>query len=100
MNYKKYGKTQPMKGGARRVYDFIRKFLGLTEGTPLQRKLSALAYLLFGCAILLAIIVFGVNQFNVTVSISSQVGGSQIKGFWTKLLSMPSLPLLPSSPNL
>jgi Na+-exporting ATPase len=49
MNYKKYGKTQPVKGGARRVYDFIGKFLGLTEGTPLQRKLSALAYLLFGC---------------------------------------------------
>jgi Na+-exporting ATPase len=69
MSYKKYGKTQPVKGGARRVYDFVGKFLGLTEGTPLQRKLSKLAYLLFGCAILLAIIVFGVNKFNVTVSI-------------------------------
>jgi magnesium-transporting ATPase (P-type) len=66
MNYKKYGKTQPVKGGARRVYDFVGKFLGLTEGTPLQRKLSKLAYTLFGCAILLAIIVFGVNRFNVT----------------------------------
>ncbi|KAN0113224.1 potassium/sodium eff [Hyaloscypha variabilis] len=66
MNYKKYGKAQPLKGGARRVYDFFGKFLGLTEGTPLQRKLSALAYLLFGCAILLAIVVFGVNRFNVT----------------------------------
>jgi magnesium-transporting ATPase (P-type) len=70
MSYKKYGKTQPVKGGARRVYDFVGKFLGLTEGTPLQRKLSALAYLLFGCAILLAIIVFGVNRFHVTVSTS------------------------------
>ncbi|PMD30201.1 potassium/sodium eff [Hyaloscypha variabilis F] len=66
MNYKKYGKAQSLKGGARRVYDFFGKFLGLTEGTPLQRKLSALAYLLFGCAILLAIVVFGVNRFNVT----------------------------------
>jgi magnesium-transporting ATPase (P-type) len=66
MNYKKYGKTQPVKGGARRVYDFVGKFLGITEGTPLQRKLSKVAYLLFGCAILLAIIVFGVNKFNVT----------------------------------
>ncbi len=66
MNYKKYGKTQPVKGGARRVYDFVGKLLGLTEGTPLQRKLSKVAYLLFGCAILLAIIVFGVNRFNVT----------------------------------
>lgn len=66
MNYKKYGKIQPVKGAARRTYDFIGKFLGLTEGTPLQRKLSKVAYLLFGCAILLAIVVFGVNRFNVT----------------------------------
>lgn len=66
MNYKKYGKTQPVKGGARRAYDVVGKFLGLTEGTPLQRKLSKVAYILFGCAILLAIIVFGVNRFNVT----------------------------------
>ncbi|KAH6682874.1 P-type ATPase-like protein [Halenospora varia] len=66
MNYKKYGKTQPVKGLARRIYDVVGKFLGLTEGTPLQRKLSKLAYILFGCAILLAIIVFGVNRFNVT----------------------------------
>lgn len=71
MNYKKYGKAQPVKGLFRRIYDFVGKFLGLTEGTPLQRKLSKLAYTLFGCAILLAIIVFGVNKFNVTVSISS-----------------------------
>jgi Na+-exporting ATPase len=66
MSYKKYGKTQPVKGGARRIYDGIGKFLGLTEGTPLQRKLSKVAYILFGCAILLAIVVFGVNRFNVT----------------------------------
>lgn len=68
MNYKKYGKAQPIKGLSRRIYDFVGKFLGLTEGTPLQRKLSKLAYLLLGCAILLAIVVFGVNKFNVTVS--------------------------------
>ncbi|CAG8978988.1 hypothetical protein HYALB_00011032 [Hymenoscyphus albidus] len=66
MNYKKYGKIQPVKGLARRVYDAVGSFLGLTVGTPLQRKLSKLAYVLFGCAILLAIIVFGVNKFNVT----------------------------------
>jgi Na+-exporting ATPase len=66
MNAKKYGKSQPVKGLARRTYDFVGKFLGLTEGTPLQRKLSKTAYFLFGCAILLAIIVFGVNKFNVT----------------------------------
>jgi len=66
MNYKKYGKAQPVKGLARRTYDIVGKFLGLTEGTPLQRKLSKVAYILFGCAVLLAIIVFGVNRFNVT----------------------------------
>lgn len=57
---------QPVKGAALRVWDGIGAFLGLTTGTPLQRKLSKLAYTLFGCAIILAIIVFGVNRFNVT----------------------------------
>jgi potassium/sodium efflux P-type ATPase len=66
MNAKKYGPAQPIKGLLRRTYDTVGAFLGLTVGTPLQRKLSKLAYLLFGCAILLAIIVFGVNKFNVT----------------------------------
>ncbi|KIW22909.1 potassium/sodium efflux P-type ATPase, fungal-type [Cladophialophora immunda] len=66
MSRKKYGPMQPVKGGALRTYDGVRKFLGLTGGTPLQIKLSKLAYVLFGCAILLAIIVFGVNRFNVT----------------------------------
>ncbi|QSZ32835.1 hypothetical protein DSL72_002415 [Monilinia vaccinii-corymbosi] len=66
MNYRKYGKAQPVKGAARRTYDFVGRFLGLTEGTPLQRKLSKVAYILFGCAILLAIVVFGVNRFKVT----------------------------------
>lgn len=66
MNFKKYGKAQPVKGFVRRSYDYIGKFLGLTEGTPLQRKLSKVAYILFGCAVVLAIIVFGVNKFNVT----------------------------------
>jgi Na+-exporting ATPase len=66
MNYKKYGKAQPVKGGARRIYDSVGKFLGLTEGTSLQRKLSKVAYILFGCAFLLAIVVLGVNRFIVT----------------------------------
>ena len=57
---------QPVKGGYKRVWDTIGKFLGITEGTPLQRKLAGLAYILFGCAIFLAIIVFSVNKFNVT----------------------------------
>ncbi|KAF4459464.1 hypothetical protein FALBO_13791 [Fusarium albosuccineum] len=65
MNWRKYGKRQPVVGLAKRTYDVIGKFLGLTEGTPLQRKLSALAYVLFGCAVILAIVVFAVNKFNM-----------------------------------
>lgn len=62
----KKSKMQPAKGFALRIWDSVGAFLGLTTGTPLQRKLSKLAYLLFGCALLLAIIVFGVNKFDVT----------------------------------
>lgn len=65
MNWKKYGKKQPIIGGARRAYDFFGKFLGLTEGTPLQIKLSKLAYFLFFCALVLAVVVFAVNKFKV-----------------------------------
>ncbi|KAL8825634.1 MAG: hypothetical protein Q9170_007715, partial [Blastenia crenularia] len=66
LSRKKGGNLQPAKGVLLRIWDGIGHFLGLTVGTPLQRKLSKLAYILFGCAILLAIIVFGVNQFHVT----------------------------------
>lgn len=66
LSRKKHGNFQPVKGLALRVWDAVGKFLGLTEGTPLQIKLSKLAYTLFGCAIILAIIVFAVNKFNVT----------------------------------
>lgn len=66
LSREKGGTLQPAKGLALRIWDGIGKFLGLTVGTPLQRKLSKLAYMLFGCALLLAMIVFGVNRFNVT----------------------------------
>jgi len=62
----KENKFQPVKGAWLRTLDAIGKFLGLTSGTKLQRKLNQLAYLLFGCALILAVIVFGVNNFNVT----------------------------------
>ncbi|KAI1641134.1 hypothetical protein F4809DRAFT_587447 [Biscogniauxia mediterranea] len=66
MNYHKYGKRQSVIGLGKRIYDFVGKFLGLTEGTPLQIKLAKLAYMLFGCALLLAVIVFAVNKFSGT----------------------------------
>lgn len=44
----------------------IVTWLGLRSGTPLQIKLNKLAYFLFGCAILLAIIVFSVARWRIT----------------------------------
>ncbi|CAO2657378.1 Nn.00g035040.m01.CDS01 [Neocucurbitaria sp. VM-36] len=46
--------------------DAIGRFLGLNVGTPLQRKLSKLAMLLFAIAVVCAIIVLGANKFNAT----------------------------------
>ena len=44
--------------------DFIGTFLGINVGTPLQRKLSKLAILLFGVAVVCAIIVLAANDFS------------------------------------
>lgn len=44
--------------------DAIGRFLGLNVGTPLQKKLSKLAMLLFGIAVVCAIIVLAANEFN------------------------------------
>lgn len=44
--------------------DFIGHFLGVNVGTPLQRKLSKLAILLFGIAVVCAIIVLAANGFS------------------------------------
>jgi Na+-exporting ATPase len=44
--------------------DAVGRFLGVNVGTPLQRKLSKLALLLLGTAIVCAIIVLGANEFS------------------------------------
>lgn len=44
--------------------DAVGRFLGVNVGTPLQKKLSRLAILLFGIAVLCAIIVLGANEFR------------------------------------
>jgi Na+-exporting ATPase len=44
--------------------DAVGRFLGVNVGTPLQRKLSKLAILLFGIAVLFAIIVMATNKFS------------------------------------
>jgi P-type Na+/K+ transporter len=43
--------------------DAVGHFLGVNVGTPLQKKLSRLALLLFGIAVICAIIVLGANKF-------------------------------------
>jgi magnesium-transporting ATPase (P-type) len=44
--------------------DAIGHFLGVNVGTPLQKKLSRLALLLFGIAVVCAIIVMAANRFS------------------------------------
>ncbi|KAL7960165.1 cation transporting ATPase [Trichoderma compactum] len=44
--------------------DAIGRFLGVNVGTPLQKKLSKLAILLFGIAVVCAIIVLAANKFD------------------------------------
>jgi potassium/sodium efflux P-type ATPase len=44
--------------------DAIGHFLGVNVGTPLQKKLSRLALLLFGIAVVCAIIVLAANKFS------------------------------------
>ena len=59
-----HGKSYPhhyVQAGALTVYDKVARFLGLTKGTPLQRKLSSLAIVLFFIAVLFAIVVFLAN---------------------------------------
>ncbi|KAK9450780.1 uncharacterized protein V1518DRAFT_390853 [Limtongia smithiae] len=66
MNMRKYGPLQLFKGIFWRSWDGLGSFLGITNGTPLQRKLSMLAYLLLVFACILALIVFGSNNFEAT----------------------------------
>lgn len=61
------GKAKPhryLEAYALTTKDAIGRFLGLNVGTPLQKKLSKLAMLLFGIAIVCAIIVLAANSFS------------------------------------
>ncbi|PKY06759.1 sodium transport ATPase 5 [Aspergillus campestris IBT 28561] len=44
--------------------DAVGRFLGINVGTPLQRKLSKLALLLFGIAVVFALVVEGANDMR------------------------------------
>lgn len=70
-----HGKSLPhhyVQAGALTIYDKIARFLGLTKGTPLQKKLSSLAILLFLVAVLFAIVVFLANLTGNTSPWKSQ----------------------------
>ncbi|EJD50366.1 potassium/sodium eff [Auricularia subglabra TFB-10046 SS5] len=60
------GILQPIKGILWRTWDVVANILGITGGTPLQMKLSKLAFVLLCCAVVLAIVVFGVNEFHLS----------------------------------
>jgi len=53
-----------IEAGALTVKDQIGKFLGVSVGTPLQKKLSWLAILLFLIAVVFAIICLAANKFQ------------------------------------
>ncbi|KAH7369166.1 calcium-transporting ATPase [Plectosphaerella cucumerina] len=53
-----------LQAGVLTATDAVGVFLGVNVGTPLQRKLSQLALLLFGIAVVCAIIVMAANDFR------------------------------------
>lgn len=60
------GSTHPLRyaeSWTLTLTDALGRFLGVNVGTPLQKKLSRLAMLLFGIAVVCAIIVLGANRF-------------------------------------
>ncbi|KZV85008.1 potassium/sodium eff [Exidia glandulosa HHB12029] len=62
---RKTSALQPIRGLAWRAWDAIGAILGITVGTPLQKRLARLAFILLGAACLLAVVVFAVNQFDL-----------------------------------
>ncbi|RII23247.1 hypothetical protein CUC08_Gglean012069 [Alternaria sp. MG1] len=64
---KENGKAKPhryLEAYTLTTTDAIGRFLGLNVGTPLQKKLSKLAVLLFFIAVVCAIIVLAANEFS------------------------------------
>ncbi|KAJ8468494.1 hypothetical protein ONZ45_g17219 [Pleurotus djamor] len=59
------GDTPDDRRWYQRALDMLKVFLGLRTGTPLQRKLTQLAYFLFVSAFLLVIIVFSVARWHL-----------------------------------
>ncbi|CCG83314.1 putative Sodium P-type ATPase [Taphrina deformans PYCC 5710] len=60
------------------IGDMVGRFLGVNVGTPLQRKLSQLAILLFCVAIVFAVIVEAANEFDNTKEVVVYAVGTGI----------------------
>lgn len=58
------------KASCRTVYNIIMNVLGTNVGTPLQRRLSWLAIILFWVAVLFAIVVMASQKFTVTKNVA------------------------------
>ena len=52
-----------------KIWDYVGEFLGLTVGTPLQRKLSQLFHYIFLFAVICAVIVLGANEVSRAQSV-------------------------------
>lgn len=52
-----------------KIWDYVGEFLGLTVGTPLQRKLSQLFHYIFIFAVICAVIVLGANEVSHAQSV-------------------------------
>jgi P-type Na+/K+ transporter len=63
------GPHRYVQAGALTMWDTVGRFLGVNVGTPLQRKLSKLAILLFAIAVVFAIIVLAANHFSSSTEV-------------------------------
>ena len=69
-NDRKPQKREYGQAAAGTIYDVVGNILGVTVGTPLQRKLSWLAIFLFCVAVVFAIIVMGSQKFHVNKEVA------------------------------
>ncbi|EEB08992.1 P-type ATPase [Schizosaccharomyces japonicus yFS275] len=63
-------RKQLLKFRLRKIRYYIARGLGLNVGTPLQQKMTVMAYALFIIAIILAIVVMAAHKFDVTNEVS------------------------------
>ncbi|KAL7006511.1 hypothetical protein EMMF5_003932 [Cystobasidiomycetes sp. EMM_F5] len=92
--------TNPRTGFALQWYKF-KVFLGLEETTPLQKKLNALAYILFGVACLLAFIVVASTAFqNIPLTIATYAVAAAVSLLPASLPAVVALSLARASRTL